>query len=490
MINCSSSIIPLEIIYHICRWLKRAELYPCLLINKQWYSIILPLYWKNIRISNNKQWTNFICSTAIGKGVEYIRNFSFSDIQETSSTLNIYEYKSLDFVVESRLNRFVHLIENNNARLSSLEFIGIKSLTEQKLLEICKYCPRLEGLYIHRCGITYHIKDFEKVAIYCPNLRKLHLGRNSSASFINDLILKTILLNFKELNELTISFSTLTDASSDVWKYAKKNGDYDLSKTKNGSNCSLNIYNQKGLSWLSLSELGYPMELFNLPGQISCNLFWKGMLSNIGSQLEALDLSACGRYLNENVLLLIEESCPNLMALNLSANYFVTDAVLKHLLPKLNNLCHLHLCACNLLTDKALEYIGEYAPPQLQFLGLCMRGTNNSQFSPQNLYRMVTKCQKLRNISLGSVESEIKKRIHQYLKSRSDQYLNREDFTVVVVEDGHHYSSNKKSNKRNSTSSARSNSSTGDGKPIKKTLESLHPFHCFCKESFLFHDYY
>jgi len=70
LINWSSRAVPLEIIYHICKWLKRSELYPCLLINKQWHSIVLPLYWKNMRISNNRQWTNFICSTAVGKGVE------------------------------------------------------------------------------------------------------------------------------------------------------------------------------------------------------------------------------------------------------------------------------------------------------------------------------------------------------------------------------------------------------------------------------------
>jgi len=246
------------------------------------------------------------------------------------------------------------------------------------------------------------------------------------------------------------------------------------------------------------------MEIFNLPGTISNNLFWKGMLSTIGSQLEALDLSACGRYLNENVLKQIEEYCPGLIALNLSANYIVRDESLKHLLPKLSQLCHLHLCACNLLTDKALEYIGEYAPPDLQFLGLCMRG-GPSQFSAQNLYRMVTKCQKLKSISLGPVDQEIKDRIYQYLKSRSDQYLNRgEDFNVVVVE-GNTYHSNSGNHQhslknKNSSDSNRSNTSNisntssssknGNKKPKTPHVESLHPFHCFCKESFLFHNYY
>ncbi|OUM70279.1 hypothetical protein PIROE2DRAFT_56950 [Piromyces sp. E2] len=365
-------------------------------------------------------------------------------------------------------------------------------------MDICKCCPKLEGLYIHRCGISYYIKDFEKIANYCPNLRKLHLGRNSTASFISDLILKTILISFRELNELTIAFSTLTDASSSVWQYTKKN-DSDLINVKYNSNYSLNTYQQKGLTWLSLSELGYPMELFNMPGTISNHLFWKGLLQTIGAQLEALDLSACGRYLNENVLYKIEETCPNLMALNLSANYFVKDELLKHLLPKLTHLCHLHLCACNLLTDKALEYIGDYAPPELQFLGLCMRGGGPSQFTSQNLYIMVTKCPKLKSISLGPVEQETKDRIHQYLKSRSDQYLNREDFTVVVVDsDGHYKSNNNRSLKNKSScesnkSNASSSSSTSNGyhnKKPKTHLESLHPFHCFCKESFLFHNYY
>jgi len=268
-------------------------------------------------------------------------------------------------------------------------------------------------------------------------------------------------------------------------------------RIKNDSNCSLNTCHQKGLTWLSLSELGYPMELFNLPGTISNHLFWKGMLQTIGVQLEALDLSACGRYLNEEVLFQIEETCPNLMALNLSANYFVKDELLKHLLPKLIHLCHLHLCACNLLTDKALEYIGDYAPPELQFLGLCMRGGGPAQFSSQNLYRMVTRCPKLKSISLGPVDQETKDRIHQYLKSRSDQYLNREDFTVVVVDSDGHYKSNNSHSLKNKSSSesnkSNASSSTSNGNHHKKSkthLESLHPFHCFCKESFLFHDYY
>jgi len=207
------------------------------------------------------------------------------------------------------------------------------------------------------------------------------------------------------------------------------------------------------------------------------------------------------------VLIQIEEYCPGLIALNLSANYFVRDESLKHLLPKLGQLCHLHLCACNLLTDKALEYIGEYAPPDLQFLGLCMRGGGPSQFTAQNLYRMVTKCQKLKSISLGPVDQEIKDRINQYLKSRSDQYLNRgEDFTVVVVE-GNTYHSNKSGNNnhslknKKSSDSHRSNTSNNSNtsstssknenkKPKTPHVKSLHPFHCFCKESFLFHNYY
>lgn len=150
-----------------------------------------------------------------------IKNFSFSDIQEKSSTLNIYEYKSLDFIIDSRFNRFTYLIEKNNTKLSSLEFIGIEVLNEHKLLEICKYCPRLEGLYIHQCNINYYVKDFEKMANYCPYLQKLHIGKNSTASYINDFILKTILIRFKKLNELTLSFSSITDASCNVWKYAK-----------------------------------------------------------------------------------------------------------------------------------------------------------------------------------------------------------------------------------------------------------------------------
>ncbi|ORX45179.1 RNI-like protein [Piromyces finnis] len=497
MINWSSRAVPLEIIYHVCKWLKRSELYPCLLINKKWNSIILPLYWKNLRISNNKQWTNFICSTAVGKGIEYIKNFSFSDIQELSSTLNIYEYKSLDFIIDSRINRFIHLIETNNTNLSSLEFIGIKSLNEHKLIDICKFCPQLEGLYIHCCGISYYVKDFEKIANYCPYLKKLHLGRNSTASYISDLILKTILISFKQLNELTISFSSLTDASSSVWKYAKRD-DYDLVKRNDNTNCSLNGYHQKGLTWLSLSELGYPMELFNIPGTISNHLFWKEMLQTIGSQLEALDLSACGRYLNENVLYQIEETCPNLMALNLSANYCVNDELIKHLLPKLVHLCHLHLCACNLLTDKVLEYIGEYSPPKLQFLGLCMRGGDgrSSQFSSQNLYRMVTKCPKLKNISLGLVDKEIKDRIHQYLKLRNDQYQNKEDFTLVEVDSNGHYKSCDHSLKNKSSSESNKKTNTSvlsfdkDKKIKSHNFEYLHPFHCFCKESFLFHNNY
>ncbi len=222
------------------------------------------------------------------------------------------------------------------------------------------------------------------------------------------------------------------------------------------------------------------------------------MLSTIGSQLEALDLSACGRYLNENVLLQIEEYCPGLMALNLSANYCVKDEILKHLLSKLQQLCHLHLCACNLLTDKALEYIGDYAPPNLQFLGLCMRGVVPSQFTAENLYRMVTKCQKLKSISLGLVDQEVKDRIHQYLKSRNDQYLNRDqDFSVVVVEGNTYHSKKNKdssdnnhSKLSNNTLNTSSSNKKENKKPKTPRVESLHPFHCFCKESFLFHNYF
>lgn len=245
-----------------------------------------------------------------------------------------------------------------------------------------------------------------------------------------------------------------------------------------------------------------------MPGSISNHLFWNGMLSTLGPQLEALDLSACGRYINENVLQQIEEYCPGLMALNLSANYCVKDNILKHLLPKLQRLCHLHLCACNLLTDKALEYIGEYAPPDLQFLGLCMRGGGPNQFTEQNLYRMVTKCERLKSISLGPVDQSIKDRIDQYLKSRSDQYLNRgEEYSEVVVEgntyhsisnnEGQHSLKNKNSSDSNrsnlsKTSNTSSSSSSTNGSKKHKTphLESLHPFHCFCKESFLFHNHY
>jgi len=246
------------------------------------------------------------------------------------------------------------------------------------------------------------------------------------------------------------------------------------------------------LTWLSLSELGYPMEVFNMPGSISNHLFWKGMLSTLGPQLEVLDLSACGRYLNENVLQQIEEYCPGLIALNLSANYCVRDDTLKHLLPKLQRLCHLHLCACNCLTDKALEYIGEYAPPDLQLLGLCIKSEGSNQFTDQNLYRMVTKCKRLKRISLGPVDQSIKDRIDQYLKSRSDQCLNRgEEFTEVVVEGNTYHSISGNERQHPLKNKNLSGNKINESKKFKTPhLESLRPFHCFCNESFIFHSHY
>ncbi|XP_054720807.1 F-box/LRR-repeat protein 14-like [Uloborus diversus] len=257
--------------------------------------------------------------------------------------------------------------------LELLDLSACEYLTDINLIKTFrKPCDSLTVLNLSKCSLISYIGV--KIALHaCENLQSLNL---SSCNNVSDDVIQIIALELPKLKVLDISHSYVTDAA--LWNFAhlkiKKDGQ--SIETLVLMNCQL-ISNKglshisKGLHRLKTLDLGHCTNLtddgmkyiarLNSLKQLSLhNCHWlstKGLayLGRKNSQLLSLDISACVRVCNQDMLVLgLGMSGLRQLKLN-SCN--IGDRGLQFLSQHLLTLNSLSIINCRKITDRGLYVI-------------------------------------------------------------------------------------------------------------------------------------
>eukprot|EP01127_Copromyxa_protea_P019967 TRINITY_DN6588_c0_g1_i1.p1 TRINITY_DN6588_c0_g1~~TRINITY_DN6588_c0_g1_i1.p1 ORF type:complete len:1889 (+),score=263.28 TRINITY_DN6588_c0_g1_i1:30-5669(+) len=207
-----------------------------------------------------------------------------------------------DLTMES-LSRCCPKLEHINVSCCSL-------LTDKSLESIAENCPKLKHLWLEECAVTEagltHLKN-------CINLKCLKLGYIKD---LTDSVLEKIAQGCPKIKELDLSYcGNIT------------------------SECLGNVLKQ----WFCLEQL-------NLRG-------FQGDLSHIQhTNLEQLNLSWC-KMVDDSVIGVIAEGCPNLVGLDLAWNPKITGNSVHKLASRCKSLRSLNLRGCTRVSMLTIQYL-------------------------------------------------------------------------------------------------------------------------------------
>lgn len=123
--------------------------------------------------SHHTQYRNAIRSIALRK----IKNKTINEpLQQMSSYL--HKLEKLDIYICDHLSdsSIQMLIRHNNFGLTYLSLAGCNRITDEAVLSIADYCPKLEHLDLRACGLISDV-SIKAIAENCPRLHHLNVGR-------------------------------------------------------------------------------------------------------------------------------------------------------------------------------------------------------------------------------------------------------------------------------------------------------------------------
>jgi hypothetical protein len=123
--------------------------------------------------THHGQYRNAIRSIALRK----IKNKAINEpLQQMSSYFNKLEKLDIyicDHLADSSIQT---LICHNSSTLTYLSLAGCNRITDDAVLSIAEYCPKLEHLDLRACGLISDV-SIQAIAENCPRLHHLNVGR-------------------------------------------------------------------------------------------------------------------------------------------------------------------------------------------------------------------------------------------------------------------------------------------------------------------------
>lgn len=212
----------------------KGNIFNCLMVNKLWFNTLYPILLNELYFNSSKRFNQFCQQSKFLKlnycnthesGSNYLNitslklNRIYDPINLNESTpcfqhlikLNIHICPSLNISA----NWFAHM---NN--LKELSITGSKKIDNNFLIDLSKNCSSIVNLDLRACekvGDT----GIVAIAINCPNLKLINLGRHNNGSNITDISL-VALAKFTKVETVGLAGCNITDTG--LWEFAKNNG--------------------------------------------------------------------------------------------------------------------------------------------------------------------------------------------------------------------------------------------------------------------------
>nr|CAG8444472.1 7869_t:CDS:2 [Entrophospora candida] len=378
----------LELILHFLAIDK--SLYTALFVNHFWYRCSAPLIWRNIELKGN-------------------------DLQHGHYFPDDYNYCKKD---RTRLEKFLNIICGDKkpiyqSSLTHLKLTHYHSLSYKKIKGIVNSCPNIIHLDLdYTAGFGY--KALIMVAKSYPNLKYLNLREaglitDESLCVIAKLCNKLEYLNISNCVEITqkslFEVARLCQNLEELY-FAEGDGITDKSINYIINQCSK-------LRCLDIAYSGVEIEDSSMMIQKRLNIEYLNFANLMGPR-------------NDNLILAIIRSSPNLKHFDISGNN-IGDDVIEAVAHTCHKLEYLDLSRCYFITNSSICNVIRSCP-KLQHLGL-----GSCKISKATIREITRSCPNLKYLDLEGVKNISKKAIKQLNLNIHIDNFNEEDESPPLI---------------------------------------------------------
>lgn len=218
----NDKIIPAKVANQI-----KGNLFNCLMVNKLWFRLMFPLLVNELYFNSMERFQQFLCSMDVidpnDSNCNKINSLKLNRIYD-SMQLNV---SKICFQNVTNLN--IHICPNMDIRsswfrhmknLKDLSITGNKKIDNNFLINLSKSCSLIVNLDLRACE---RIGDtgIVAIAINCPNLKLINLGRHKNGSKVTDISI-VALGKFTNVETIGLAGCNITDTG--LWEFAKHNG--------------------------------------------------------------------------------------------------------------------------------------------------------------------------------------------------------------------------------------------------------------------------
>ncbi|KAL0077618.1 hypothetical protein J3Q64DRAFT_1746528 [Phycomyces blakesleeanus] len=225
-----TSILPLELIFHIASYLSPKDKLRCILVARSWRNIFQDSLWETMEISHQKI-LDSVCHLPLSNQNVYKRHGQLvrklciqEDVVTTAQNISTLQdcfwnirslYVQRDCLSETCFGDNVNWSPWKSLTELDLELDYLTVQTpEKKILNILSHLPRLVRLNLAQFWqgrtIAFSVQDLETLHAHLPDLAQLSLKVDFAQFSTKDLLQSTSLKPAKRVKELTIH-SRITD---------------------------------------------------------------------------------------------------------------------------------------------------------------------------------------------------------------------------------------------------------------------------------------
>ncbi|RCK66704.1 Antagonist of mitotic exit network protein 1 [Candida viswanathii] len=255
-----------------------SPLFNCLLVNKLFYRITSEIMSQKFYAHEEHQLHKFINNqgpTSIQLQPKvFILHKLFQTKQavfdQLAKLMNFQSLSWFELYMCPKILPPISIFRQCGAKLKKLIITGSKTVDDEFLNQVSKYCPNLEVIDLRACEL---VSDFGlyQLSTNCANLRMVNLGRKNRGHFITDTSISRIIDNNRNLNTIGLAGCYISDKV--LWELAYKLPNLSRLSLNNcphiSNNCiSLIFSNPRFFTKLSVLELRFNLQLSDLKSLI------------------------------------------------------------------------------------------------------------------------------------------------------------------------------------------------------------------------------